>query len=57
MREVFLFKVFLGLWKAYNALDRERGIDLLTAYRVGPRTVQLLGTYWDRLSLVSKAGG
>ena len=30
---------------------------LLAAYGVGPRTVRLLQTYWDRLTMVAKAGG
>ena len=55
MREAVLFGVFLDLWKAYDALDRERALDLITAYRVGTRTVQILRTYWDKLTMVAKA--
>ena len=29
MREAVLFKVFLDLWKSYNALDQERALNLL----------------------------
>ena len=57
MREVVLFEVFLDLWKSYNDSDPERALDLLTWYRVGPRTVRLLWTYWYRLDMVAKAGG
>ena len=39
MREAVLFKVFLDLWKAYDALDQERALNLLAAYRFGNRTV------------------
>ena len=53
MREAALFKIFLDLRKAYNALDRERALELLASYRVGPRTVRLLRTYWDRLTMVA----
>ena len=57
MREAVLFEVFLDIRKAYDALDRERALDLLAAYRVGPRTVHLLWTYWYQLIMVAKAGG
>ena len=57
MREAVLFKVFLDLRKAYAALDQERALDIITAYGVGPRTVRILRTYWDRLTMVAKAGG
>ena len=39
MREVVLFKVFMDLQKAYDALDQERSLELLAAYGVGPRTL------------------
>ena len=57
MREAVLFKVFLYIWEAYDALYRERAVELLTAYGVGPRKVRILWTYWDRLNMVAKAGG
>ena len=57
MREAFLLDVLLDIRKAYDALDQEMALDLLTAYGVGPRIVRLLQTYWDRLTLVAKAGG
>ena len=57
MRELILLKVFLGLWKFYDSLDQKRALDLLTAYGVGPRTVRLIRTYWERLTMVAKSGG
>ena len=39
MREALLLEVFLDLRKDYNALDRERALDLLSEYGVVPRTV------------------
>ena len=56
MMEAVLFEVFLDPWKAYDVLDRERALGLLTAYGVGPSTVRLLRTYWDQLTIVDKAG-
>ena len=57
MREAVLFEVFLFIWKAYDDLYRERSLELLAAYGVGPRTVRLLRMYWDQLTMVVKAGG
>ena len=55
MREAALFKIFLDLRKAYNALDRERALELLAAYGVGLRMVRLIHTYWDRLTMEARA--
>ena len=57
MSEAVLFKVFLYLWKAYDTLDRERALEIIAAYGVGPRTVRLPRTYWYRLTMVAKSGG
>ena len=46
MSEAVFFEVFLDIRNAYNALDRERALDLLVAYGVGPRSVRILRTYW-----------
>ena len=55
MREAVLFEVFLDLHNAYDALDWDRFLDILTAYKVVPRTIQLLQTYWGRLTMVDRA--
>ena len=57
MREAVLFEVFLGLQNFYNALDRERSLELLAVYGVNPSTLQLLWKYWDQLTMVTKAAG
>ena len=51
-----LFDVFLGIQKAYDALDWEMALGLLAKYRVGPKTFQILRTYWAYLTMVAKAG-
>ena len=56
MREAVLFEVFMDIWKDYNALYRERDLDLLALYGFGHRTIQLLRMYWDHLTMVAKAG-
>ena len=32
-------------------------LELLAAYGVGPRTLRLLQTYWDVLTMVAKSDG
>ena len=39
MREAVLFEVFLGLKKAYYALDQIRCLEIITAYGFVPRTL------------------
>ena len=36
-----LYQIYLDLKKAYDALDRERTLDILAAYGVGPRMLAL----------------
>ena len=49
--------IFLYLHKTYDALDRDRCLEILEVYSVGPRACRLLQTYWGRLRMVAKAGG
>ena len=44
MRETVLCSIFLGLRKAYNALDRYICLDILAGCGVGPRTIRILRT-------------
>ena len=57
MREVVLFDIFLDIQKAYDALDQDIFLEILVVYGVGPRTIRHLWTYWDRLTMVARAGG
>ena len=47
MREAVLFEVFLDLRKAYDALDRDRALNLLAAYEVSTSMVRIIQTYCD----------
>ena len=49
--------IFLELQKAYDALYRSRCIEILEGYGVGPRSCQLLHTYWRQMTMVTRAGG
>ena len=57
MREAVLFEVLLDLQKAYDALYWDRLLDILAVHGVSPRTLRLLWTYWDRMTMVARAGG
>jgi retron-type reverse transcriptase len=52
-----LSQVFLDLSKAYDTLDRDRTIELLQAYGVGPRSIRILRNFWNNLQLVPRQGG
>ena len=47
MRDAVLFSVFLDLRKAYDALDRDRALNLLAAYEVSTSMVRIIQTYCD----------
>ena len=57
MKELVLYEVFLYLQRAYNALDRDRCLDILVEYGVGLRALRLLRTYWGRITMLSRAEG
>ena len=52
-----LYQIYVDLKKAYDALDRERTLDILAAYGVGPRMLALQKHFWDTAKLVCRAGG
>ena len=56
MREELLYEIFMELFKAYDALERDRFLYILEGYRVGPRDCRVLCAYWDRLRMVSRVG-
>ena len=56
MREEVLYVIFLDMTKAYDALDRSRSPDILKAYGVGEQVRRLLTVYWERTTMVARAG-
>ena len=56
MREEVLYVIFLDLTKAYDALDRSRSLEILKGYGVGERVRRLLTVYWERTTMVARAG-
>ena len=57
MRNEVLYVIFLDLTKACDALDRSRSLEILKGYRVGDRVRRLLWEYWDKTTIVARAGG
>ena len=57
MREEVLYVIFLDLTKAYDALDRSRSLEIRKGYGVGDRARRLLREYWDKTTMVARAGG
>ena len=56
MREEVLYVIFLDLTKENDALDRSRTLEILKGYGVGDRVRRLLATYWERMTMVARAG-
>ena len=57
MREVVIHDIFMDLLKVYDDLDREKYLNILVGYNVGPREICLFHTYRGRLTVVVKARG
>ena len=57
LKQVPLFGIFLDLRKAYDTLDRDRALDILAAYGVGPRCLRLLRQFWMQQQVVAKQSG
>ena len=57
MMEAVIHVIFLDLQKAYNDLDSPRCLGILEGYGVRPRALRLLLHYWERLRMVTRAGG
>ena len=56
-REDFLYAIFLDLYKAYVAWDREIFLVILDGHGIGPSSHHILRTYCYRLQMVDRAGG
>jgi hypothetical protein len=52
-----LYKIYLDLKKAYDAIDRGRMLKILEAYGVGPNLLRLQNSFWQNAKLVCRAGG
>jgi len=52
-----LKQLYLDMKKAYDTLDRSRTLLILEAYGVGPNTLRIIQTFWERHTVVPRASG
>mmetsp|Transcript_7501 Transcript_7501/g.17018 ORF Transcript_7501/g.17018 Transcript_7501/m.17018 type:complete len:296 (-) Transcript_7501:86-973(-) len=52
-----LYGIFIDLRKAYDAMDRDRCLEMMEAYGVGPNLRRLIKFFWDNAELVCRANG
>ena len=57
MSEEVLYVIFMDLNKAYDTLDSSRSLEILKGYGVGERVRRLLREYWNKSTMVARAGG
>ena len=57
MREEGIYEIFLDLNKSFDALDRGLCLNILEANGVGSHSIRLLWRYWERFTIVARAGG
>jgi hypothetical protein len=51
------YGVFVDLTKAFDAMDRERCLQLILEYRVGPNMQRLIPHFWDEATNLCRASG
>jgi exonuclease III len=54
LAQIPVFAIFLDLRKAYDSVDRERTLELLDGYGVGPNMIRLLRAYWEQQLLAAR---
>ncbi len=52
-----LYKIYVDLKKAYDAIDQGCMTEILKAYGVGPNLLRLQNLFWQNAKLVCRAGG
>ena len=57
LEQIPLYAIFVDLRKAFDAVDRERVLDILKDRGVGPKMLRLIKTFWDMAEMACKAGG
>ena len=58
VEQKLLYQVYQDLRKAYDHLDQEQCLTIMTGYGVGPKLLRLQRTFWEEeAQMVCNAGG
>jgi hypothetical protein len=57
MEQEPLYQVLVDLRKAYDHLDQEQCLAIMTGYGVGPKLLRLQTKFWEQAQMVCRAGG
>ena len=57
IKQEALYQTFIDLKKAYDAMDRERCLEILQGYGVDPLILRLIEKFWDLAILACRASG
>ena len=57
IERVPLYGIFVDLRKAYDAMDRERCLQILRGAGVGEKAIRLISRFWRDATLVCRAAG
>ncbi len=52
-----LYQIFIDLRKAYNHLNQEKCLEIMTGYGVGPKLLRLQTQFWTQAEMICRAGG
>jgi hypothetical protein len=52
-----LYQIFVNLPKAYDHLNREKCLEIMTGYGVGPKLLRLQTQFWTKAEMVCRMGG
>ena len=47
IKQEALYETFIDLRKAYDVMDRERCLEILEGYGVGPNILRLIERFWE----------
>jgi hypothetical protein len=52
-----IYAIMLDLNKAYDSLHRDRTLEILRSYSMGPNLIRLVSNYWEPQMMVIRQGG